>query len=118
MTDASEPMLIDISKKDEPRPLSRHASLYFGDGDLIVSATSKDGETVLFRVHTAILGQFSPVFRDMLSFPEGAAGGEAYDSTPLVHLYDDPDDVSDFIDALYHSGCVAAFPWFSLHLTD
>lgn len=101
---AGESMSVD-SNQAEPRPPLRHASLYFEDGDLVLSSTREDGGIVFFRVHTAILRQFSPVFHDMLSVPEGPSGRGTHDGAPLVHLHDDPGALSEFIDALYNPGC-------------
>ena len=106
MTDADVSMPVD-SERAEPLPQpARHPSLYFEDGDLVISATQQDDAPVLFRVHAAILGRFSPVFRDMMSFPEGVTGRELYDGVPIVHLSDDAKDVADFFEALYNPGCV------------
>ena len=99
-------MPIDSERVDPlPQP-ARHPSLYFEDGDLVISATQQDDAPVLFRAHAAILGHFSPVFRDMMSLPTGGSGRELYDGAPIVHLPDDARDVADFFEALYNPGCV------------
>lgn len=84
----------------------RHESLYFADGDLVVATETNTVEqrTVLFRVHTVILAQHSPVFRDMLSFSRDGAGAETYDGVPLVRFQDLADDVAALFDTFYNLG--------------
>ncbi|GJE95300.1 BTB domain-containing protein [Phanerochaete sordida] len=86
----------------EARRPSHHQSLYFKDGDLVISASGKSGKTLLYRVHTAILAQFSPIFRDMLLLPTETSDIEKYDGVPIVYLPDDQNDVSEFLQALYN----------------
>lgn len=89
----------------------RHPSLYFADGDIVVSATSKERTyTEFYRVDKVFLARHSVIFKDMLSI--GSAEGRSVDSTseqqfydgmPKVHLYDDAEDVAGFIGALYNT---------------
>lgn len=83
--------------------LNRHESLYFADGDLVVSAEEVDTANArrLFRVHTEILSRHSPVFGDMMAFPPGT---ETYDGVPLVSLSDKAEDVAALFDTFYKPG--------------
>ena len=65
----------------------RHSTLYWPNGDLVVSAQDSAGKTQLFRVHIATLAQHFPIFSAMLALPSGATS-EAYDGAPLVHFPD------------------------------
>lgn len=92
----------------------RHPSLYFADGDIVMSATSKEKTyTEFYRVDKVLLARHSAVFQDMFSI--GSAEGSSangsyssseqqfYDGVPRVHLYDDAEDVAGFIGALYNT---------------
>ncbi|KAJ7745188.1 hypothetical protein DFH07DRAFT_942882 [Mycena maculata] len=69
--------------------------LWFKDGTLILVAG-----TSLFRVYGGLLAEQSPVFHDMLDFPQ-PADGEVIDGCPVVHLADDEDDLRCFLKALF-----------------
>ncbi|PSR71218.1 hypothetical protein PHLCEN_2v12872 [Hermanssonia centrifuga] len=87
--------------------LKRHPSLYFEDGDIVISVAASAESVQLFRVHHIFLANSSPVFRDMLSLPAGtekessAHVNEQYDGVPLVHCQDDPDDFAELLHVLY-----------------
>ena len=90
--------------------LEQHPSLYFADGDLVIIACTDSTveKSIVFRVHGAILGVFSPVFAGMFSLPAPRVSGrELYDGVPLVHLSDNDKDMADFLSALYNPGCVS-----------
>lgn len=102
---------IDNQVKIEER---RHPSLYFADGDIVISATSKEKTYAEFyRVDKVFLARHSAIFKDMFSI--GSAEGSSvdsnsnsevqryYDGVPRVHLYDDAEDVAGFIGALYNT---------------
>ncbi|KAJ6478168.1 hypothetical protein C8R47DRAFT_1219705 [Mycena vitilis] len=112
--------------------LTRVASLWFEDDNLIVRA-----ESSLFRVSKGVLAARSSVFRDILSFPvpprpsrrtasggsgmhlgdmEGVEGAEGdagededgmIDGCPVVRLHDTAADVTVFLRAIFDSGCHA-----------
>ena len=76
-------------------------TLYFADGDLVLSVPGKD-EIVLLRVHRAVLSHHSEVFAEMLSLPSNATINETYDDTPLVHMHDDANNLTKLIAATYN----------------
>jgi len=74
--------------------------VWFQDGTLIIEA-----EGSLFRVYGGLLGAESPVFHDMLEFPQ-PEGAESIDGCPVVHLSDSAPDVNCFLKALFDYKCV------------
>ncbi|KAI0094330.1 hypothetical protein BDY19DRAFT_881172 [Irpex rosettiformis] len=83
----------------------RHPTLYFEDGDIAISATSKAKEYIEFyRIDKIFLARHSPIFKDMLSLGKNnsESHNERYDGVPRVHLHDDAEDVAGFIGALYN----------------
>ncbi|GJE95289.1 BTB domain-containing protein [Phanerochaete sordida] len=97
------------------RDTLRHPTLYFANGDLVVSAESSDGSGMqLFRVHTVILAQHSPVFGDMLAIPAGPDGRETYDGAHVVRFPDTAEDVEKLFSVFYNPG----FPLFKRSDSD
>ena len=97
----------DSTPTTPPQP-TRHESLYFADGDLVLSAKS-DRKAMLFRIHTSFLSRLSPVFADMVAFPQSSDNefpAEMHDGVPSVELHDDPEDLESFLLALYKPGWV------------
>ena len=78
----------------------RHPTLYKETGDLVVSATYED-ETHLFRVHTVVLAEHSPVFAGMFTLPPVEDGAQMYDGAPFVHLPDNAKDVASLLKSMY-----------------
>ncbi|KAF9465095.1 hypothetical protein BDZ94DRAFT_1214956 [Collybia nuda] len=70
---------------------------WYEDGNLVLEA----GNT-RFRISKGVLAAQSPVFQEMLSFPQ-PPDEEAFDGCPVVRLYDSPDDVGYFLKAIYDS---------------
>ncbi|KAJ6452660.1 hypothetical protein C8R45DRAFT_1223452 [Mycena sanguinolenta] len=79
-----------------PHDLAREETLWFPDGTLILWAQNH-----LFRVFPGILAAKSPVFQDMLSFPQ-PQNGESYDGCLLVYLSDSAADATHFLKAIFH----------------
>ena len=52
------------------RDIQTHGSLYFSDGNIVLTTAGSTGEHVLFWVHQSILAKNSPVFEHMLSSGE------------------------------------------------
>ncbi|KAJ7753416.1 hypothetical protein DFH07DRAFT_744469, partial [Mycena maculata] len=62
-----------------------------------------------FRVYRGVLAARSPVFQDMLSFPQ-PADSDIVEGCPLVHLPDSAADVSVFLRAIFDSAFFMPFP--------
>ncbi|KAJ7119085.1 hypothetical protein C8R44DRAFT_625218 [Mycena epipterygia] len=69
--------------------------LWFEDGNLVIQAGNSQ-----FRVYRGILAARSPVFGDMLAFPQ-PPDSELIDGCPLVHLPDAATEVALFLKALF-----------------
>lgn len=79
-----------------------HPSLYFADGDIVVSAVSKDKSYIEFyRVDRVFLARHSTIFKDMFVVGESNLDMEQYDGVPKVHLPDDAEDVAGLLSAIY-----------------
>ncbi|KAK7050721.1 BTB domain-containing protein [Favolaschia claudopus] len=74
--------------------LSKIESLWFADGTLVLQA-----ENTIFRVYPGLLATASPVFKDMLAFPQ-PHDGPKYEGCPLVQLHDSASDVAHFLKAI------------------
>ncbi|KAJ7753392.1 hypothetical protein DFH07DRAFT_513347 [Mycena maculata] len=83
---------------------TRVESLWFSDGSLVLQA-----ENSLFRVSGAVLAARSPVFKDMLAFPQ-PADAETIDGCPVVRLPDSATEVTHFLRALFDSSFFEPFP--------
>ncbi|KAJ7618671.1 hypothetical protein FB45DRAFT_755798 [Roridomyces roridus] len=78
--------------------------LHFPDGNIVLQA-----DDLCWRVYGGFLADRSPVFRDMLSFPQ-PADAELMDGVPLVQLPDTAKDMSLFLKALFFYEFFAPFP--------
>ena len=81
----------------------RHPALYFTDGDIVISATSKDKSFVEFyRVDKIFLSRHSKVFAGMFSLPTAPGVHDEYEGVPMVRLFgDDPVGLEDLLKFLY-----------------
>ncbi|KAJ7500467.1 hypothetical protein B0H11DRAFT_782997 [Mycena galericulata] len=82
----------------------RIEELWFPDGSLVFQA-----ENALFRVSGGILAARSPVFKDMLAFPQ-PPDAEAIDGCPVVRLHDSAADVTCFLKAIFDSSFFEPYP--------
>lgn len=89
--------------------MERVDALWFPDGNIVLSAHG-----VLFRVFKGILAARSPVFADMLAFPQ-PEDAETLDGCPVLHLDDSAADTMYFLKALFDYECVRflSFPLLS-----
>ncbi|KAJ7084655.1 hypothetical protein B0H15DRAFT_910943 [Mycena belliarum] len=87
------------------QPSGRVQDLWFEDGNLVIQAGTSQ-----FRVYRGILAARSPVFLDMLSFPQ-PADSELVDGCPVVRLPDAELEVSEFLKALFLPEYFPAFPY-------
>ncbi|KAF7353919.1 BTB domain-containing protein [Mycena venus] len=81
----------------QPKELRRADELWFEDGNLVIQAGNSQ-----YRVYRGILAMRSPVFKDMLSFPQ-PPGAELVENCPLVHLPDPEVEVTPFLRAIFDS---------------
>ena len=97
--------MADLADNQNQLEQRRHPTLYFPDGDFVISATSRDKTyTEFYRVDKVFFARHSPVFRDMLSLGDGdSACNEQYDGAPKVHLLDDAEDVVGLVGAIYNA---------------
>ncbi|KAJ7184642.1 hypothetical protein C8R46DRAFT_938626 [Mycena filopes] len=93
------------STESEQKKFDRVQELWFEDGNIILQA----GNTQ-YRVFRGILAARSPVFQDMLSFPQPPAS-ELVEGCPLVHLHDSATEVTVFLRALFDSGYFLPYPF-------
>ncbi|KAJ7242952.1 hypothetical protein C8J57DRAFT_65079 [Mycena rebaudengoi] len=86
-----------------PQPV-REDGLWFQDATLIIQAEDR-----LFRVYPGILADKSPVFQDMLAFPQ-PEDGDTLDGCPLVRLTDSAVEATYFLKAIFHYDFFDAWP--------
>nr|GAT49299.1 predicted protein [Mycena chlorophos] len=84
--------------------LTRCNELWFDDGNIVLQAG-----LVQYKVYRGTLARHSPVFQDMLGFPQPAQA-ELVDGSPLVVLPDDVEDVTPFLRALFDPDYFRPFP--------
>lgn len=80
--------------------MERVDSLWFPDGNIVICA-----HNVLFKVFRGILAARSPVFADMLAFPQ-PEDAETIDGVPVLHLDDSAADTMYFLKAIFDYECV------------
>ncbi|KAJ7186038.1 hypothetical protein C8R46DRAFT_1343130 [Mycena filopes] len=78
--------------------------LWFSDGTLVLQAG-----TAAFRVYAGLLSDRSPVFHDMLQFPQ-PEGGPLIEGCPVVELSDDKHDLECFLRALFDHEFFPTYP--------
>lgn len=84
----------------------RNSALYFVDGDIVVTAASKNKSyTEFYRVDRVFLARHSTIFKDMFVVGKSDLQMERYDGIPKVHLPDDAEDVAGFLSAMYDITC-------------
>ncbi|KAJ6605996.1 hypothetical protein DFH09DRAFT_896989 [Mycena vulgaris] len=88
----------------QPSKPCRLQDLWFEDGNLVIQAGNSQ-----FRVYRGILAARSPVFQDMLSFPQ-PPDSELIEGCPLVRLPDAETEVTEFLKAIFIPEYLPAFP--------
>ncbi|KAJ7061507.1 hypothetical protein C8F01DRAFT_1137618 [Mycena amicta] len=73
----------------------RIEDLWFEDGNMVLQAGSAQ-----YKVYRGTLSRQSPVFEDMLAFPQ-PPDAELLDGFPVVHLHDPEVEVTPFLKALF-----------------
>lgn len=90
-----------------PKMDERHPSLYFDDGDVVLSApisTHMDGGRIdvqYFRIHKFTMRHHSAIFRDMFALPTPASQ-QSYDGIPLIAMTDSAEDLAVLLKLLYY----------------
>ncbi|KAJ7612165.1 hypothetical protein FB45DRAFT_843455 [Roridomyces roridus] len=82
----------------------RIPELWFEDGNIVIQAGNSQ-----FRVHRGILAACSPVFQDMLTFPQPPES-ELLEGCPLVRMPDHPNEVAVFLKAIFKPDYFRPFP--------
>ncbi|KAJ7612147.1 hypothetical protein FB45DRAFT_1037072 [Roridomyces roridus] len=83
----------------------RDPELWFDDGNLVIQTGTSQ-----FLVHRGILSARSPVFKDMLSFPQ-PPDSELVEGRPLVRFPDSEQDVAVFLKAIFVPEFFMPFPF-------
>lgn len=87
-----------------------HPTLYFSDGNVVLSAVAQDRRRQYFRVHQSILCRHSAVLSDMFAIPpltrseaELVKGipSETYAGVVHVQMQDTAEDLASFLGVLY-----------------
>ncbi|EKM61664.1 uncharacterized protein PHACADRAFT_248407 [Phanerochaete carnosa HHB-10118-sp] len=80
-------------------PAQHHPTLYFEDGNVVLSAVAADGQRRYFRVHRSILCRYSPVLEEMFQIPP--ADDECYDGVLHVEMPDSAEELGSLLGVLY-----------------
>lgn len=92
------------STRSEPE---RHPTLYYDDGNVVLSGLTQDGNRQHFRVHKSILCRHSPVLADMFAIPPLVVPGsktdfaESYDDVVHVQMPDSAEELISFLTMFY-----------------
>ncbi|KAJ7689849.1 hypothetical protein B0H17DRAFT_904472, partial [Mycena rosella] len=81
----------------------RVEELWFEDGNIVIQAGNSQ-----FRLYRGILAARSPVFQDMLSFPQ-PSDSELVEGCPLVRLPDVAIEVTAFLKAIFAPPCSSTY---------
>ncbi|KAJ7119164.1 hypothetical protein C8R44DRAFT_673506 [Mycena epipterygia] len=95
---------MDVDTEQPASEPERVQELWFEDGNLIIQAGDRQ-----FRVYRGILAARSPVFRDMLAFPQ-PLDSELIEGCPVVRLPDAATEVTVFLQAIFDPDFFMAFP--------
>lgn len=97
-------------------PEQHHSTLYFEDGNVVLSALDKDGQRCYFRVHQSVLCRYSPIFEEMFQIPPLRGEGpehaivEVYDGVLHIQMPDSADELGSLIGVLYDPLYVISIP--------
>lgn len=90
----------------DEQPGLRHPTLYYEDGDVVLSSDSVDQITTFYRVDKIILSRQSIVFQEMFALPMIPTPGEMYDGVAWVRMPDSTEELALFLEGLYSAGYV------------
>ncbi|KAJ7171074.1 hypothetical protein C8R46DRAFT_181180 [Mycena filopes] len=91
----------DIEAPSSPK---RVEELWFADGNIVLQAGNSQ-----YRVYHGVLAARSPIFQDMLSFPQ-PSNPDLVDGCPLVCLPDSEAEVTIFLRAIFEPEFFMPFP--------
>ena len=101
-------MSLTIGSIQPPMISAHHPTLYFDDGNVVLSALSKTEEgRKYFRVHRSVLCRHSPVLADLFELPPLRENGpthdikEVYQGALHVAMPDTVEDLESFLNVLY-----------------
>ncbi len=86
---------------------SHNPTLYFEDGNVVLSASTKDNRRRYFRIHCSILCRYSPVLAEMFAIPPLRDDGpghemtESYDGAIHIQMPDSAEDTESLLFVLY-----------------
>lgn len=102
----------DMSSDDvAPLEVVRSTHVWMNDGTIVLQAhSSNTNKYLLFRVHKSVLAlncaAFQALFGDDTAVLDQSS--EQYEGIPMMHTYEDANDMEDFLRALYYPECVLA----------
>ena len=80
-------------------PFHKRGDPWFEDGNIILLP---EDSSIAFKVHRDFLSRHSDIFKSMFELPQpSGADVEMLDDCPVVHMYDQPTELSNLIKALY-----------------
>ena len=82
----------------------RHPTLYYDDGNVVLSGRTQQGHRQYFRVHKSIIARHSPVLADLFAIPPLLAQGtfaEAYEGVVHVQMPDSAEELTSFLNMFY-----------------
>ncbi|KAJ7119175.1 hypothetical protein C8R44DRAFT_189561 [Mycena epipterygia] len=94
---------MEIETEPQSRP-ERVQELWFEDGNLVIQAENRQ-----FRLYRGILAAHSPVFHDMLVFPQ-KPDPEIVEGCQLLRLSDPASEVTVFLKAIFDHNFFMPFP--------
>lgn len=108
------------STSTDALPGIRHPTLYFEDGDVVLSSDSADHVTTFYRVDKIYLSRQSVVFQEMFGMPMNPSPAEMYDGVAWVRMPDPTEELEVLLSALYNVAyvfniCVKAISLNYLH---
>ena len=85
----------------------RHPTLYYDDGNVVLSGFTQHGDHQYFRVHKSNLARHSPVLADLFTIPPLLTDGpearfaESYDGVVHCQMPDSAEELTSFLSMFY-----------------
>ena len=96
MSDARQGTISRKRPREEPRVYVNHRTLYFDDGNVVLSCGS-----ILFRVHRSLLSKHSSVFLERFQPPQEDVKPEILNGLPHVVLDDTSEEMEALLNTIY-----------------